>query len=47
MNDIKIPQENVDLLVSKIKRYFAEELDQEIGGLTTARPEVSVSWYRL
>jgi uncharacterized protein (DUF2164 family) len=32
MSDIKFSKEETDLIVSKIKMYFNDELDQEIGG---------------
>ena len=32
MSEIKITKEETELLVSKIKKYFTDELDQEIGG---------------
>lgn len=32
MTDIKFSQHEKDRLVSKIKTYFADELDQDIGG---------------
>ncbi|MBL4567669.1 MAG: DUF2164 domain-containing protein [Porticoccus sp.] len=32
MSDIKFSKNETDRIVSKIKRYFNDELDQEIGG---------------
>ena len=32
MSDIKFSKEEIDRIVSKIKVYFNDELDQEIGG---------------
>lgn len=32
MSDIKLTQDETDQVVSKIKKYFAEEFDQDIGG---------------
>ena len=32
MSDIKFSKDETDLIVSKIKDYFKDELDQEIGG---------------
>lgn len=32
MSDIKFSKKETDLIVSKIKDYFNDELDQEIGG---------------
>jgi len=32
MSDIKLSKDETDRVVSKIKDYFSEELDQEIGG---------------
>lgn len=32
MKDIKLSQDQKDRMVSKIKRYFTDELDQDIGG---------------
>lgn len=32
MSDIKFSKDETDLMVSKIKMYFNDELDQEIGG---------------
>lgn len=32
MNDIKFTKDETDRIVSKIKVYFNDELDQEIGG---------------
>ncbi|WP_415883900.1 DUF2164 domain-containing protein [Neptuniibacter sp. QD34_54] len=32
MKDIKLSQDQKNRMVSKIKRYFTEELDQDIGG---------------
>jgi uncharacterized protein (DUF2164 family) len=32
MSDIKFSQDEKDRLVSKIKTYFTDELDQDIGG---------------
>lgn len=31
MKDIKLSQDQTDRMVSKIKRYFSDELDQDIG----------------
>ncbi|WP_415885315.1 DUF2164 domain-containing protein [Neptuniibacter sp. QD37_6] len=31
MKDIKLSQDQTDRMVRKIKRYFADELDQDIG----------------
>ncbi len=32
MHDIELSREQTELLVSKIKDYFEQELDQDIGG---------------
>ncbi len=32
MSDIKLTQDETDQIVSKIKKYFADEFDQDIGG---------------
>ncbi|TDO96943.1 DUF2164 domain-containing protein [Marinomonas balearica] len=32
MKEIELKRDNIDQLVGKIKRYFNEELDQDIGG---------------
>ncbi|MBN1007277.1 DUF2164 domain-containing protein [Amphritea pacifica] len=32
MNDIKFTKDETDRIVSHIKKYFNDELDQEIGG---------------
>ena len=32
MSDIKFSKDETDRIVSKIKSYFSDELDQEIGG---------------
>jgi uncharacterized protein (DUF2164 family) len=32
MSDIKLSQDETDQVVSKIKKYFADEFDQDIGG---------------
>ena len=32
MSEIKLSKDAIELLVEKIKRYFADELDSEIGG---------------
>ncbi len=32
MSDIKLSQDEIDQVVSKIKKYFADEFDQDIGG---------------
>lgn len=32
MSDIKFTKDETDQLVSKIKKYFNDELDQDIGG---------------
>ncbi|MCL6416243.1 DUF2164 domain-containing protein [Aestuariirhabdus sp. Z084] len=32
MSDIKFTQEETDRIVAKVKSYFSEELEQEIGG---------------
>lgn len=32
MSDIELTREQTELLVSKIKDYFEQELDQDIGG---------------
>ncbi len=32
MSDIKLTQDETDQVVSKIKKYFADEFDQDIGG---------------
>ncbi|MFL0811348.1 MAG: DUF2164 domain-containing protein [Agarilytica sp.] len=32
MNEIKISKENRERIVQKVKKYFADELDQDIGG---------------
>ena len=32
MSDIKFSKDETDRIVSKIKRYFNDELDQDIGG---------------
>lgn len=32
MSEIKFSRSELDLIVSKVKRYFSDELDQEIGG---------------
>lgn len=32
MSEIKFTKDETDRIVSKVKRYFEDELDQEIGG---------------
>ena len=32
MSELKFSKDETDLIVSKVKAYFANELDQEIGG---------------
>jgi len=32
MSDIKFSKEEIELIVNKVKMYFNNELDQEIGG---------------